>query len=334
MIRFLVPILAATTLMAADPAASPLLPLMPRFAAAEGVDLAAPPLPHDPSLPGKGYEQHSLLYVAEWSKTLQIIHAGKIIWTMPFEGKGEWEDAWMLSNGNVQFARLTYAAEVTPEKQIVWRRDVPKGRELATLAPLGLDRIAYIECGKPPTLVIEDKATRTVLKSRDLDFDPKQSVHPQFRRLRVTTEGTFLVAYQTLNKVVEYDQDLQEIWSYAVDFPSAVVALSNGNRLIVASREVDVREVTKDKQVVWSLKPTDLPEGLRHRYVQTVTRLANGNTILATHVARDKPPQLVEVTRDKQVVWMLRDWDRLAGSTAVQVLEEPGLPEQPGVSGH
>ena len=59
-----------------------------------------------------------------------------------------------------------------------------------------------------------------------------------------------------------------------------------------------------------------------------------GNTIICTQVGRGNPPQLIEVTPDKRVVWMLRDWVNFGGSTAIQILDDPGIPENPGESEH
>ena len=48
----------------------------------------------------------------------------------------------MLSNGNVLFTRMQYVAEVTPDKKVVWRYDVPPGREIHASQPIGLRRVA------------------------------------------------------------------------------------------------------------------------------------------------------------------------------------------------
>ena len=85
--------------------------------------------------------------------------------------------------------------------------------------------------------------------------------------------------------------------------------------------------------IVWTLVPEDLPEKLRYFNTQTCTRLANGNTIVCSR-GGDGKPQLVEVTRDKKVVWVLNNWATLGPATAVQVLDEPGVPEVPGESEH
>jgi hypothetical protein len=68
--------------------------------------------------------------------------------------------------------------------------------------------------------------------------------------------------------------------------------------------------------------------------VQEVTRLANGNTLINNwvgSVAQEDWPgvvQLIEVTRDKKVVWALRDWTTLGPASSTQLLDEPGSVER------
>lgn len=333
----------------ANQSQAPLLSLMDRFAAAEAASAPTEPavspgkaadfsvvagIPPEPALPGRGLAEHSMLYIGEWSKKLYVIHEGRIIWGYAAQGKGEYEDAWMLSNGNILFTRLLYVAIVTPEKKIVWKYDAPKGTEIATCQPIGQDKVLFIENGKPPKLMVMNIKTNVKEVEHELPFDPKVGAHAQFRRVRYTAQGTYLVSFQTMNQVVEYNHDFEEVWKYEVRSPWAAIRLKNGNTLIVNERDVDVVEVNPGKEIVWRLQPADLPPEQRHTYVQSCTRLANGNTILCTHVGRGYPPQLIEVTRDKKVVWMLRDWRELGGSTALQVLDDPGIPENSGESEH
>ena len=336
---------------AAAPAKTPLMSQMERFTAAEKASPVPEPVkPSKPSkppavlpvpvpvpdpLPGRGLAEHPFLYIGEWCRGLYVVNDGKIIWTYVAEGKGEYEDAWMLSNGNILFTRLLCIAEVTPEKQVAWRYDAPKGTEIATCQPIGLDKVMFVQNGKPPKLIVMDKKTGRMDVEHELPYDlAKGSVHTQFRRARVTSQGTYLVAYQMMDQVIEFDKEFKEIWKYEVRSPCAVVRLRNGNTLITNERDVVILEVNKAKQVVWQLKPEDLPELMRFKYAKSCTRLANGNTIICTQVGRGNPPQLIEVTPDKKVVWMLRDWEHFSGSTAVQILDDPGIPEIPGESEH
>jgi outer membrane protein assembly factor BamB len=312
---------------------------MPRFAAAQAREDATQPTTTvattiPTTLPGRGLAEHPMLYIGEWCKKLFVINDGRIIWTFAAPGKSEFEDAWMLSNGNILFTRLTYIAEVTPEKQIVWRFDAPGKTEIATCQPIGLDKVFFIENGRPPKLIVMNIKTGQTEVEHELPYDPKQSVHSQFRRARVTAAGTYLIAFQLMNQVVEYDAHFNEIWKYPIRSPWAVVRLRNGNTLITDERDVQILEVNKAGQTVWKLTPADLPPDQRFTYAQTCTRAPSGNTIVCTHVARGNPPQLIEVTPDKKVVWMLRDWPTLGGSTALQLLDDPAIPESPGESQH
>ena len=133
---------------------------------------------------------------------------------------------------------------------------------------------------------------------------------------------------------MEYDKNFNEIWSYPIRSPWAAIRLKNGNTLITDESDNLTREVNPKGETVWEFKSNDLPEAYRFIDPQTCTRLANGNTIFCSRGGNGKGPQLVEVTPDKKVVWVSA---RLAGPrrrTAVQILDDPGIPENPGESEH
>ena len=90
--------------------------------------------PIPPGLPGKGLAQHPMLYIGEgYNKMFLIIH-GKIVWTYSTGTGNEYDDVWMLSNGNILFSRMQYVAEITPDKKVVWRYDAPAGNRKSTPA--------------------------------------------------------------------------------------------------------------------------------------------------------------------------------------------------------
>lgn len=89
-------------------------------------------------------------------------------------------------------------------------------------------------------------------------------------------------------------------------------------------------------ETVWEFKSIELsPEYQFTSAPQSCTRLANGNTIFCSRGnGNGKSPQLVEIAPDKKVVWVLQDWKTLGDATAVQILDDPGIPEIPGESEH
>lgn len=293
-------------------------------------------MPVPKGLPGKGMAQHPMLYLGEGYNKLLIVNKGKIIWTYATGSGWEYDDAWILSNGNVLFTRMQYIAEITPDKKVVWRYDAPDGTEIHACQPIGQDKVLFIVNGLPPKLMIVNIKTNTVEVEHALPFPgmERRWVHAEFRRVRFTAEGTYLVPFLEMNKVVEYDKDFNEIWKYDIPTPWAAIRLKNGNTLITDEHDVETREVNPKGETVWSIKPTDLPEQYRYANAQSATRLENGNTIICSRGGANQGPQLVEVTRDKNVVWVLQDWINFGPATAVQILDEPGIPEHPGDSQH
>jgi hypothetical protein len=294
-------------------------------------------------LPGAGLAQHPMLYAGESYNQMFIVSGGKVVWTYATGGGNEYDDVWMLSNGNILFSRMQYVAEVTPEKKVVWRYDCsnPGGlahTEVHGCQPIGLDRVLFVLNGLPPKLMVVNIKTGAIEVSHDLPFTQPpnpNNIHGQFRRIRQTARGTYLVPFLGMNQVVEYDRDFHEVWSYKINTPWAALRLKNGNTLITDEKDSLTREVSPKGETVWELKTSELPAAYRlNPAPQSCTRLANGNTILTSRGNAGKGPQLVEVTPDKQVVWVLQDWQTLGPASAVQVLDDPGIPETPGESEH
>ena len=325
--------------------AKPLMKLLAQFTAPDVPQMApteseAPrnwkenPIPK--GLPGKGMAQHPMLFFGEGYNKLMIVNKGKIIWSYQTGGGWEYDDAWMLSNGNILFTRMQYIAEIKPDKKVVWRYDAPEGTEIHACQPIGQDKVLFILNGLPPKLMVVNIKTNVVEVEHALPLPGMDHrwVHGEFRRVRYTAQGTYLVPFLEMNRVVEYDKDFNEIWSYDVPTPWAAIRLKNGNTLITDEHDVTTFEVTPDKKIVWQISPADIPAEYRYENSQSATRLANGDTILCSRGGSNQGPQLVEVTRDKKVVWVLQDWTHFGPATAVQILDDPGIPENPGDSEH
>jgi hypothetical protein len=341
---------AALTPLAAGSEAPPMLEVLRQFTAADipaqGPAEAAPiarnwpnPTGTAPAWPGRALAQHPMLYAGEGYNTIFLVNQGKVIWTYATVGHGEIDDVWMLSNGHVLFTRQFAVVEVTPQKEVVWHYDAPAGTEIHTCQPIGLDRVLLMQNGLPPKLMVINKRTGTVEVTHEMPAasltDPK-TVHPQFRRIRMTAAGTYLAPFLKLGKVVEYDKNFQAIWTYEIPTPWAAVRLQNGNTLITDEHDKLVREVSPKGETVWECKQADLPSNLVLHNLQTADRLANGDTVIFSSTggtkAEDRPGiiQILEVTPDKKLAWVLQDWKDLGPATTAQFLDEPGIPENPG----
>jgi hypothetical protein len=139
--------------------------------------------------------------------------------------------------------------------------------------------------------------------------------------------------------VREYDPTGKVVWSYKLDLAGQprtpghdghgtevfnAVRLRNGNTLIGGGNNNRVFEVTLEGKTVWSIERDELP-GIHLCWVTSLEVLPNGNIIFGnTHAGPDNP-QLIEVTRDKKVVWTFKDWNRFGNDlVASQVLDVKG----------
>jgi Mal s 1 allergenic protein-like len=289
------------------------------------------------SLSGNGLAQHPFLYCGEWDtrksvQTIYLVKDGKVVWTYTVPNKDELDDCTMLSNGNILFARRGGATEVTPQKKVVWNYDAPPGTEIHTAQPIGKYQVLLMQNGNPARLLIVNKLTGRVEMEHFVTTGNPEHTHPQFRHVRLTNSGTFLLPHLDMGKVIEYNANWEEIWS--VDAPSAwaAVRLKNGNTLISGNEQSYVREVNPKGETVWEINRNDLP-GITLHTVQEVNRLANGNTVICNWFGSAKQPewpsivQVIEVTPEKRVVWTLRDWENLGPASTIQLLDEPGVAE-------
>jgi hypothetical protein len=312
-------------------------------------DPARSALAASPPAKGDGPARHDFLYCGEWQtdrpgESMYLVRGGKVVWTHTIPDKEELDDCTMLSNGHIVFARKGYgASEIVPDLkagqggEIVWDYKADPKSEVHSVQPIGTDKVLIMQNGTPPRLMLIDKASGAI--ERSIEMEAKPQVHGQFRHVRMTAQGTFLVAHLNLGLVREYASDGKTvIWEVPAPSAWAAVRLKNGNTLISGNQHKYVREVNPAKQVVWELGPQDLDFPLFT--VQEAERLANGNTIVNSWVSTHDLPkdawsstvQVFEVTPDKKVVWKLRAWKdpNLGPASSTQILDEPGVPEAPG----
>jgi hypothetical protein len=218
---------------------------------------------------------------------------------------------------------------------VVWNFDAPAGHEIHTAVPIGKDHVLFIQNGDVPLVRVVNIVTGTTEKEFNLPVKHPISVHGQFRHARLTPNGTLLVAHMDLNKVVEYDSNGNELWSFPAMTPWSATPLANGNVLI--TDRIGVREVTRRGDSVWKFTPSDVP-AYRFASLQQAWRLANGDTVInnwvnewsTTPESRLGTLQALELTPAKEVVWALQSWAPpadLGPATTIQFLDEPSALE-------
>lgn len=255
-------------------------------------------------------------------------------------------DLQLLENGNLLMPTSdTTIVEMTPAKKVVWEytskpKDGYTGKmEIHAFQRLANGRTMIAESGNGR--IIEVDADGRIVHELQLTRD-KPSSHSDTRQVRKLESGNYLVACESDGKVREYDAEGKIVWSYNIGLGDrkaspghgveghgtsvySAVRLANGNTLIGGGNNNRVLEVDPAGKIVWSVDQKELP-GITLAWVTTVQALPNGNVIINNCHAGKENPQLIEVTRDKKVVWSLNNFDVYGNSLAVgQVLDVSGV---------
>lgn len=279
---------------------------------------------------------HRLLVADYSTRRIAIVAAdGAIEWEHRI---GDLHDLHMLPGGNVLFqTSFTHLLEVDPRTgKRVWEYDAGKsngnaGKRVEVHAfqrlPGGVTMIA--ESG--PARIIEVDPAGKLLRQIKLKVD-HPNPHTDTRLVRKLANGHYLVCHEGDGAVREYDGTGKIVWDYPVPLfgeqrrpghgpeaygnsAFAALRLPSGNTLISTGNGHGVIEVTPAKDVVWRLKQDDLPK-IKLAWVTTLQVLPNGHIVLGNcHAGKDNP-QVVEITRDKEVVWTFRDFKHFGNATA------------------
>ncbi len=295
-----------------------------------------------PDLIGGQLSRHNFIYIGENSRRICMVIDGKLAWHYDTENDWEDDEVWVLSNGNVLHAHMKYIEEITPKKEVVWRYDNPKGSEIHTCQPIGVDKVLFLQNqGNASVVKLYNKVTRKFEIDRELR-ELSGSVHGQCRRFRMTNKGTYVAGTLGSHTFYEYDRDFNLIWTHNPGSMWGGVPLKNGNYLFQREAAMTSVEINKAGDIVWQVSIADIQSQLdtlapnlgKVTATQNCERLSNGNTVVFTRFCDAKIPQAIEITPDKKVVWILQDWKHLGDSVSAQFLDEPGYPEMPGETNH
>lgn len=265
--------------------------------------------------PAEGEERavrHSFLGVGKANQVVIVGEDGKIQWKLEMPAS----DGWVLPNGNVLVA--LYGTKESPHggvveveretKKIVFQY---KGQqsEISTVQPLADGTFLVAELGPEPRALVINREGE-VVNSMPLQCQ-KQNFHMQTRMLRQLPNGNYLAPHLLDFAVKEYNPKTGEVVnSFATDdrgrekrdWPFTAIRLENGNTLIGCTNGNRVIEVDAKGDIVWSVTNEDLGENLLDDACGT-QRLPNGNTVISSYHAQGNQVKLLEVTRDKKVVW-------------------------------
>ncbi|MEO1615827.1 MAG: PQQ-binding-like beta-propeller repeat protein [Planctomycetota bacterium] len=252
-------------------------------------------------------------------------------------------DIHVLPSGNVLTHQGTEVIEIDAEsREIIWSFDT---KALASAEKVELHSVGLLANGDLMVALSGEgklfEIDRKGVVNRTFDFKLEHPhPHRDTRLVRLVPRGdqwSYLVAHEGDGMVREYDRDGGILWEYDVpmfgkkpkgghgpdafgDAVFSALRLPNGNTLIGTGNGHSVLEVTPEKEIVWQVHQDDI-EGVRLAWVTTLQPRSNGNLIIGNCHAGPDQPQLVEIDRNKSLVWSFRDFRNLGNAVSNSVVD-------------
>lgn len=265
---------------------------------------------------------HRILVGGSGTKSIAIIAKdGTIEWEHPITNEAN--DIAMLKDGSILYAHVKSAVIVDREHNVIWEhKGDPKG-EIQSASVLKNGNILIMQNGTPARLM---EITRKGKVKVSIEIPtPAKSPHGQFRNIRKTIDGTYLIPYISGNKVCEYSKRGELLRTIEVKGPNFLaVRLKNGNTMVACGDAHRLVEFDKDDNVVWEISGDEIP-GNSMFFVAGFQVLPNGNVVLANwggHGHNKEQAQIIEITREKKVIWSYENWTDFNAFSTVQVLDE------------
>ncbi|MCY2974598.1 MAG: hypothetical protein NTW52_08025 [Planctomycetota bacterium] len=278
---------------------------------------------------------HSFLACGE--KTYIVDGGGKKIWTYPHATR----DGYVLADGSLLLTLSRSkqhpggaVIKVTAEgkESVVWNGTQS---EVNSAQPTNVNTVVITEAGPKPRLL-------------ELDYEGKVTAefplqcqnsnhHMQTRMARKLPDGTYLVPHlldfgvftynQNGNVLGKLDTTVPEDKQHSIhSWPFTAIRHGDGRTLVCCTNGNRVFDFDKQGKVDWELTNKDLPgPWLQDPCGGQV--LPNGNVVITSYAAGRKDPQapkLIEVNREKQVVWTFADGQKV-GIHNFQILDTDGV---------
>lgn len=276
-------------------------------------------------------------FLATGGSTYIMNGAGEKIWTYP----GKSRDGYVLADGTVILTvnkgkkypggAVVSINRESGEEKLIWKGTQS---EVNSAQPTADGTFVLTEAGKKPRL-LEVDGDGKVLVEFPLQCQ-SDNHHMETRMARKLPDGTYLAPHLLDFAVKHYDKSgklLGEMGT-TVDgdperkihsWPFTAIRQDNGHTLVCCTNGNRVVEFDADGKVAWQLTNDDLPgPWLQDPCGGQV--LPNGNVVITSYAGGRKDvnaPKLIEVNRDKKVVWTYSDGEQ-QGIHHFQILTADG----------
>jgi hypothetical protein len=276
-------------------------------------------------------------FLACGAKTYIVDGSGTKIWTYPHATR----DGYVLADGT-RILTLSKSprhpggavVKVTPEgnESLIWKGSQA---EVNSAHPTDSGTFVITEAGPKPRLLEVDGLGE--IKKEFLLLCQQNNHHMQTRMARKLSDGSYLVPHLLDFGVFQYNADGKILGTLDTTVPGdesrsihtwpfTAIRHGDGQTLVCCTNGNRVFDFDKSGKIIWELTNQDLPgEWLQDPCGGQV--LPNGNVVVASYAAgrKDpKAPKLIEVNREKQVIWTYSD-GLPVGIHHFQILDTDGV---------
>jgi len=269
------------------------------------------------------YSQHHNFACADYTQgKVFIIENDSIVWQHAAPNSN---DLWVLKNGNLLFTTGNGVLEMNRKNDTIFHYESKS--EIYACQRLKNGNTFIGECNSGRLLEVSPSG-KIVKELRILPDSVKEGGHAFMRNARRLENGNYLVAHYGLKVVREYNPQGKVVWEVkAPGGPHSVMRLPNGNTLVSdadALKDPHVYEFNKAGKIVWEVSNADLKDK-PFKFLGGMQRLKNGNTIVCNWLGHNQfgtAPHILEITKDKKVVWTYANFKDMKTISTFMDLEQ------------
>ncbi len=231
-----------------------------------------------------------------------------IVWEYALEAGTECNSVAMTKNGNIAYSYRWGARLIDKEGNVIFDYKLPSKNE--ELQSVSLTKKGFLLgiCGSPARIVELNKKGEVISEA---SYDTKiADQHGQFRQIRKTSSGTYLLPLLSRGSIVEIDNTGAELKEYDLGKgPFSVTITKDGDLLAACGHSGKIFEIDPaDSDVnVW-LSNEDIKGKANIEFGAQIVELKNGNFVLANWLGHNgdmSQPLLIEFDPSGDVVWTL-----------------------------
>ena len=252
-----------------------------------------------------------LLGGSGWNKVVLLDKETKeVLWQHQLEAGTECNSVAYTKKNQVLYAYRSGARLVDRRHRVIWDFKAERGEELHTASVLPDGGYLLAIAGKPARIVELDKKGKV---RKEIKYDTQiNSLHGQFRQVRKSARGTYLLPLMSKHQVVEIDDQGNVLNSYPAEGNIfAVCELENGNLLVSGGDGHCFVEIDRTSgKMIRKIKQKDI-ENVSLQYVAQIVPWEDHLFICnwSGHSRVKNEASVIEIDGDGKLIWALCDME-------------------------